>query len=229
MSRKSKLSERQCIGTHKMQGISLNRPVIGEAKSTDFGARATAHKGIRGLRTVKGRALERLGRYGILGVTIWLLLGPSLGVSQTNTLVINLLDPKKGGQVVAATNDAWARSIDGKENYYVEFDWDDWAIYAFKDQRPATFDTFAVMIPGKGNNMKDFELLAGNDSPTGNFDSIGTFTTTNAVILTNKLHYQEFKFPPVTAKYLKVQLISGWEENRKARVFQFRLFGQLKE
>jgi hypothetical protein len=137
-----------------------------------------------------------------------------------------LLDPKKGGQVIAATNDAWLRTISGKENYYIEFSWDQWAVYAFKDERPATFDTFAVLIPDKGNNVKDFELLAGNDSPTGNFDSIGTFTTTNAKLF--KSPYQEFKFPPVTAKYLKVQLISGWEDNRVARVFQFRLFGRLK-
>ena len=200
-------------GTHKMQGISLNRPVIGEAKSTNFGGRATAHKGIRGLRAVNGRTLERLGRYGILGVTIWLLLEPSLGLSQASAPLINLLDPKKGGQVVAATQDAWLRTIDGRENYYNEFNWDEWAIYAFKDQRPATFDTFAVLIPGRGNNMKEFELLAGNDSPTGNFDSIGTFTTTNARFM--KSPYQEFKFPPVTAKYLKVQLKSGWKAQRE--------------
>jgi hypothetical protein len=138
-----------------------------------------------------------------------------------------LLDPKKGGQVVAGTNDGWLRTIDGRENYYIEFGLDDWAVYAFKDQRPATFDTFAVLIPSKGNNVKEFELLAGNDSPTGNFDSIDTFTTTNAKLF--KSPYQEFKFPPVTAKYLKVQLKSGWDDNTRARVFQFRLFGRLKE
>jgi hypothetical protein len=220
------LTSANVSGNTKMQGISINRAVIGKAKNTDSDARATAHKWIRGLRAVKARTLGRLGRYGILGVTVWSLLGPSLGVSQTVAPLINLLDPKKGGQVMVATNDAWLKTISGKENYYIEFSWDQWVVYAFKDEQPATFDTFAVLIPDKGNNVKDFELLAGNDSPTGNFDSIGTFTTINAKVI--KHPYQEFKFPPVTAKYLKVQLISGWEDYRPARVFQFRLFGRLK-
>jgi hypothetical protein len=209
-----------------MQGLSINRALIAQANSTDFSARPTSNERIRGSRTRKVM-LGRIARYGILGVTVWLLLGPRLGVSQTSAPLINLLDPKKGGQVIAATNDKWLKTIDGKENYYVGFDWDEWAIYAFKDERPATFDTFAVLIPAKGNNLKEFELLAGNDSPTGNFDSIGSFTTTNGKLF--KHPYQEFTFPPVTAKYLKVQLKSGWEDYQGARVFQFRLFGRLKE
>jgi Sad1 / UNC-like C-terminal len=178
-------------------------------------------------RAGKGKGLKHIARKGLLAATLWLLLEPTIGLSQASGPLINLLDPKKGGQVMAETKDVWLNTINGKENSYFEFDWDEWAIYAFKDERPATFDTFAVLIPGKGNNMKDFELLAGNDSPTGNFDSIGTFTTTNARL--TKSLYQEFKFPPVTAKYLKVQLQSGWEDHRGARVFQFRLFGRLKQ
>jgi hypothetical protein len=177
-------------------------------------------------RAEKGKGLKHIACKGLLAATLWLLLEPTIGLSQASAPLINLLDTKKGGQLVASTKDVWLNAINGKENSYFEFDWDEWAIYAFKDERPATFDTFAVLIPARGNNVKDFELLAGNDTPTGNFDSIGTFTTTNALL---KSRYQEFKFPPVTAKYLKVQLQSGWEDRRGARVFQFRLFGRLKQ
>jgi hypothetical protein len=74
--------------------------------------------------------------------------------------------------------------------------------------------------------VREFELLAGNDSPTGKFDSIGKFKTTNAKFI--KSPYQEIKFPPVTAKYLQVQLISSWSPFRDVEVYQFRLFGRLE-
>jgi hypothetical protein len=209
-----------------MPGTSLNRTAIERTNKSDASARPTSNERIGGLRTRK-TILGRLACKGLLVATIWLLLTPGHGLSQSSAPLINLLDPKKGGQVIEATKDAWLNTIKGKEDSYFEFDWDEWAIYAFRDERPAIFDTFAVLIPGKGNNMKDFELLAGNDSPTGNFESLGTFTTANAKLM--KSPYQEFKFPPVTAKYLKVQLQSGWEDHRGARVFQFRLFGRLKE
>lgn len=210
----------------KMQGISLNRAAIREANSTDCGPRAIIHKGIRGLRARKASSLERTTCRGLLWVTVWLLLVPTRGVSQASSSPINLLSPKNGGQVIVATSDDWLKTIDGSESAK-EFPWEEWAIYAFKDERPATFDTFAVLIPGQGPNLRQFELLAGNDSATGKFDSIGKFTTTNAKFI--KSPYQEFKFPPVTAKYLKVQLISGWRDYTPANIYQFRLFGLLKE
>ena len=49
----------------KLQGISLDRIVIGKANSPEFGARATTHEGIRGLRaekTVLGRIHTYLRR-----------------------------------------------------------------------------------------------------------------------------------------------------------------------
>ena len=59
------LASANFIREQKMQGILLNLAVIREAKNTGSDARATAHKGIRSLRAVKGRTLGRLGRYGI--------------------------------------------------------------------------------------------------------------------------------------------------------------------
>ena len=177
---------------------------------------------------MKGISVNRGGtaRYGLFGVTMWLLLKATIGVSQTGAPLINLLDAKNGAQVIVATSDGWLKTIDGSQDRKFL---NGWAIYAFKDERPATFDTFTVLIPGADNgNVKEFELLSGNDSPTGKFDSIGNFTTTNAKFMRSP--HQEFKFPPVTAKYLKVELLSTWLGGGTIpSVFQFRLFGRMKE
>ena len=153
---------------------------------------------------------------------MWLVLNATTAFSQTGGPIINLLDPKNGGQVLVETSDNWAKTIDGTETDK-DFNDDEWAVFAFKDERPATFDTFAVLIPWKGNNLGNFALLVGNDSPTGKFDSIGKYMTTDAKMVKNP--YQEFRFPPVTAKYLKVVLINHW--GNVLRVYQFRLFGRL--
>src|SRR5271166_1839482 len=203
-----------------MRGISLNRAAIEEANKSDLSARATTDELNCGLHIVCK---------GLLVVTVWLLLAPTHGLSQASSTSINLLNPKNGGQVVVSASDAWLKTIDGNESRGMQLNRDDSAVYAFKNERPATFDTFAVLIPGKlDKNVKEFELLTG-DSPAGEFSSIGKFTTNNDKFQKNP--YQEFKFPPVTAKYLKVQLLSNWGfyDPDRIVVFQFRLFGRLNE
>ena len=83
------------------------------------------------------------------------------------------------------------------------------AVFGFKDGRSATFDTFTVLIPGYSlNNIKDFELLSGNESPTGRFVSIGKFSTQNNLVMQLRdgslQAHQEFHFAPVKAKYFKI-------------------------
>jgi hypothetical protein len=169
---------------------------------------------------------------------------------------LNLLDPKSGGQVFIAPDDFWGETIDGKEDPagkrrrggmlvrksspddpqdYVAhlFQPGEEAIFAFKEERPATFDTFSVLIPQAGKNLKEFELFVADESPTGPFRSIGKFETINAKVVAKK-GYQEFKFPAVTAKYLKVKLLTGHEQGEKRReqgmfLYEFRLLGMLQE
>jgi hypothetical protein len=202
-----------------MRGTSLNCAAIKEANKSDLSARATTDEMNRGLHIVCK---------GLLMVTVWLLLASTPGLSQASSSLSNLLAPNNGGQVIVATSNNWLKTIDGNEDAK-EFRWEEWAVYAFRDEQTATFETFAVLIPAEGENVKEFELLAGNDSPTGKFDSIGKFTPTNARFI--KSPYQNFTFSPVTAKYLKVRLISGWVRSNlyPMIVYQFRLFGRLKE
>jgi hypothetical protein len=216
-----------------MQQRSLNRPAIGLANNSDLASRPIANNMDCGLRAKKERSLRRIACYALLNVTILLLLTPIRGASETASSSINLLDPKNGGQVVVATKDVWSQTILVNKGHGQEFSEADWVVYAFKDELPATFDVFTVLIPGADRNVKEFELLAGNDSPTGEFTSIGQFKTTNAKVI--KSPYQEFKFPPLTAKYLKVRLLSGWVDppfpyqHYTITIYQFQLFGRLKE
>jgi len=140
---------------------------------------------------------------------------------------MNLLAPENGGQVLVAPNDLWFRTIDGKEDVTSWFHPDEEAVFAFKDEQAATFDTFAILVPGTDSvNVKEFELLVADDSPTGTFRSMGKFQTQNVKLI--KTPYQEFKFPEVTAKYLKVKLISDHGGGGYIRLYEFRLPGTLQ-
>jgi hypothetical protein len=148
--------------------------------------------------------------------------------TQNQSSAMNLLAAENGGHVVVATNDRWPYAIDGDEKNWQYIDIGvvgSWAVYGFKDEKTASFDTFKVLILGTESwNLKDFELLAGNDSPTGKFESIGKFQTQNVRFF--KDPYQEFKFPPVKARYLKVKVISSHGFS-SVGVYEFQLLGAL--
>ena len=149
--------------------------------------------------------------------------------TQPRSSVMNVLSAENGGHVVVATNDRWPYAIDGDEKNWQYIDIGvvgSWAVYGFKNDKPATFDTFKVLILGTESwNLKEFELLAGNDSATGKFESIGKFQTQNIRFF--KEPYQEFKFPPVKARYLKVKVISSHGFS-SVGVYEFQLLGALE-
>lgn len=141
---------------------------------------------------------------------------------------INLLGPENGGQVLVAPSDTWLGTIDGKgANFGCCPGGIGEAVYTFKDEKAATFDTFSVLIQAtNAGNLKEFELLVSDDSPTGAFRSIGKFQTQNVKFIQKP--YQEFKFPPVTAKYVKVKTLSNWGGNIMF-IDNFQLRGTLQE
>ncbi|MCW3079027.1 TIR domain-containing protein [Segetibacter sp.] len=141
---------------------------------------------------------------------------------------VNLLDAGNGGELLVASTDNWKYSIDNKENE-VSIRVGEEAVYGFKNEGSATFDTFTFLIAGTtDSNVKEFELLAGNDKPLGTFQSIGKFQPQNVKLF--KTPYQEFKFPSVTAKYLKIKILSmaGGTDYRWGYVTEVQLFGKLK-
>ncbi|MGE0151733.1 MAG: VWA domain-containing protein [Reyranellaceae bacterium] len=141
---------------------------------------------------------------------------------------INLLLPANGGQVLAAPDPEWTKIISGNEREEVSAGFPAEAIFAFKDEKPAVFDSFRLLIASNAaGNPRELELFAGDDL-SGEFRSLGVFQPVNARLLQSP--YQEFKFPETTAKYLKVKFTSahgstgagGWK-----RVPQMQLFGTL--
>ena len=155
--------------------------------------------------------------------------GASPGPAQPASKSINLLAPENGGQVIVASSDAWAGTIDGKEetNYINGAANQVEAVFAFKDEKPATLDMFTMLIRGTSEfNVKQFELFIGSNSPTGSFESIGKFQTQNVKLF--KTPYQEFKFPPVKAKYLKIKLLSTYGTS-SADVAEVQLFGRMEK
>jgi len=141
------------------------------------------------------------------------------------TARVNLLASENGGHLVLASSEDWQATIDGREDFaQISYGLGKEAVYTFKDERPVTFDTFAMLIPGtENNNIKEFELLVGDGSPTGPFRSVGTFQTQNVRIFKNP--YQEFKFSAVTAKYVKFKLIST-HGGAHPGVYEFQLWGK---
>ena len=135
---------------------------------------------------------------------------------------IDLLSSENGGQLLLAPGAAWAVVVDGKTDSYDSVRVGEAAVFGFKDDAAATFDTFEMLIPSSGRNPKEFELLAGDESPTGAFRRIGTFHPENNRVF-KRDGWQEFRFPPVTARYLKVRLISNFEEVVWIQLVEFRL------
>jgi len=136
----------------------------------------------------------------------------------------NLLSPAEGGEIITASNERWNSVIDGKEDTYAWVDTGE-AVFGFKGGRAATFDTFAILVPGASeNNLKDFELLVAND-PGGPFESLGVFATQNMRIMKNP--YQSFRFTPVKAKYLKVRAMKSHGGSDVSTGHEFQLFGTL--
>ena len=140
---------------------------------------------------------------------------------------MNLLSSANGGHLMAAPDDSWRYAIDDNLDtwQYIQAGSGD-GVYAFKDEQAATFDTFMMLIPDtSGLNVKDFELLAGNDTPLGTFRSIGQFQTKNIRLYPSP--WQEFKFEPVRARYFKLHVISAWDAGWKTspKVNEWQLLG----
>jgi hypothetical protein len=170
-------------------------------------------------RYLKVKPLSNNGGYfGRVDIAEWQLLGefsaatPAQPVAMQQPVTpsrINLISQKNGGSLLLAPNDGWRAANDGEEksagNEHVV---GAQAVFAFKDEKPATFDTFTVLINAStSNNVKEIELLAGDEGPTGQFRSFAKCTFANAKLMASP--YQPCKFPPVTARYLKVKPLSN--------------------
>ncbi len=128
---------------------------------------------------------------------------------------------------MAASSDDWLTTINGIEDELgqISYGLGQEAVYGFRDDSAATFHAFGILISGAGdNNVKQFELFFGNESPTGGFTSLGKFQTQNLKLF--KTPYQTFTFPPVTARYFKLKLIDSYGATHPV-VHEIQLLGRL--
>ena len=130
---------------------------------------------------------------------------------------------------MVAPNDAWQAANDEKEAVLDSYSLvkGSEGVFGFRDDRPAKFDTFAVLVSAaRARNVKEIELLMGDEGPTGQFRAVATCTFQNAKLLRSP--YQECKFEPVTARFLKVKVVSTYGSDNYFNMEEWQLFGQME-
>ena len=135
--------------------------------------------------------------------------------------MLNLLSPANGGTIVKAGDPEWKDAVSGKDAARGRIRAPNEAIFSFRDGKPATFSSFATLISETNAYIKEFELLVA-DKPDGPYRSIRKFVTTDALIVDSP--YQSVQFEPVTARYVKVKLISAHSLTPGG----FNLLGQIR-
>lgn len=79
-------------------------------------------------------------------------------------------------------------------------------VVSFLGQMPATFDRVVLDNPA---GAQDFEVFAGDDGPMGALRSLGKFR------LEKRGGLQAFPLPETKAKYVKIQLLSSYDEKKE--------------
>ena len=138
---------------------------------------------------------------------------------------VNLLAGENGGHLVAASGDNWKFTIDGDEDYHCCYYPKQYAVYAFKGGKEASFDMFASFVDStRPDNVHELEIAAGNESPLGEFRTIAKCEFQNIKLF--ETPYQECKFPAVRAKYFKVTILSTFgSTGGSAYLDEFKLLG----
>jgi hypothetical protein len=141
---------------------------------------------------------------------------------------IDVLAASEGGTIVAAPNGRWATIIAGTTHTGMGAFTGQEVVLGFRDGRAARFSRVMVAVPYEGDyNLKEFELAI-SAFATGPFSSIGTFTVRNKTSVTI---YQAFTFSEVTARYIKVKVISNYghpiEDWGNTQLYRIRLMGSL--
>jgi hypothetical protein len=138
----------------------------------------------------------------------------------------NLLGPDLGGQLLAAPNSVWSSTNDGKTDYAYWMYTGQEGVYGFRDGRSARFDTFGIFIDrADASNPKEVELWSGEDGPTGTFNKIGVCKVENTKLVQSP--FQSCKFPAITAKFLKVKLLTAQGGGNNVYASEFELLGDL--
>ena len=93
-----------------------------------------------------------------MGFASPVMADPAPPASQGKAEEVNLLAPAQGAQVVVQPKGGWDKLIDGRDHSFVWAMLGQEVVFAFKDEKAATFDRFELEIPFiQKQNVKDFE------------------------------------------------------------------------
>lgn len=140
----------------------------------------------------------------------------------------NLLDPEAGGKLVLANEDNW-RSVMGPNLFTTVISSRGFAVFAFRDEKPATIDTVGVFVErADSRNVKQLAIYASDGSETGPFRKIAVLTVPNYRNMRAPFH--EFTVGPFEARYVKVELLSwqDWEDMPNGYLGNLELLGALR-
>ncbi|NKB19546.1 MAG: VWA domain-containing protein [Alphaproteobacteria bacterium] len=138
---------------------------------------------------------------------------------------VDVFAPTNGGDLLFSPNDEWVKVNLGNRKRAVVRVGE--GVWAFKDEKSAKLKAVQIYIGGAEKyNIKDFEILVGDEGPTGKFRSVGKFRTQNAVTLPDG--WQSFTLPETTAKYLKLKTISAHGGSYIA-MYGMKVIGELQK
>jgi TIR domain len=137
---------------------------------------------------------------------------------------VNLLDPENGAQLVAAGEEAWRTILETQEPKCSILSKQSFAVVGLRKETPTPIATLAVHVSSQSSdNVKQLAIFAANEE-RGPFKKIGEFEIPNHKNMRGPYH--EFKFEPVTARYVKLQIVGFvFDYGPNGNVCSMRLYG----
>jgi hypothetical protein len=137
---------------------------------------------------------------------------------------VNLLLPENGGKLLQADHQVWQNLI-GSEPTSVTLGINGFAVFELGSGKATRFDTFATYVAGtNGYNIKELAVLTSDESPNGPFRPVARLTVPNVRDMQNPFH--EFPVGPVSARYVKVQVLSQQDGGTLAIVGSLKLLNR---
>ncbi len=135
-------------------------------------------------------------------------------VAQLKSKYVNLLAAENGGKIVATSVPNTTKWVDGDESTYER----GWAVFGFNGGAKVKVDGFSVLIiKTESDHPEEIAISYSNESPTGNFTLVTTIKPFNGLITDSP--FQKFNFPPISAKYIKIELTKSYYNVREMQLW----------
>ena len=125
----------------------------------------------------------------------------------------NLIGRDNGGSIAKAIGDGWGGVIDGREAFAGPFPLSakPQAVFALAGGKRRVTGVSVYIPQASRHNLREFEVLAGNDGPEGEFRSLGTFEVQNLRYFHDPMQY--FALKPTLASHIWILPVSSHGED----------------